>query len=117
MPVAASRFTRLALLSLMVLGFSMPLALAGELKGPDFKGLFIFGDSLSDTANLDAITDGFLPATSPPYFQGRFSNGPLWVQTLASFLAIDVDFQDNVVINPLAKNQEVGSLGFSRYGN
>lgn len=42
--------------------------------------LVIFGDSLSDTGNLFANAS-FPP--SPPYDTGRFSNGPLWVETLA----------------------------------
>lgn len=35
-----------------------------------------FGDSLSDTGNLFAFT-GTPPA---PYFQGRYSNGPVWIE-------------------------------------
>lgn len=38
----------------------------------------VFGDSLSDNGNLFAQT-GQPPA---PYFQGRFSNGPVWVEQL-----------------------------------
>ena len=42
---------------------------------PTFDSLTVFGDSLSDTANLFNLT-GFFPP--PPYFEGRFSNGPIW---------------------------------------
>lgn len=55
-----------------------------------FTRLVVFGDSLSDTGNLFAATHGALPP-SPPYFQGRFSNGPLWVDFLAAELAVSVD--------------------------
>jgi len=48
-----------------------------------FTSLTVFGDSLSDTGNLFAATGGTLPA-SPPYFDGRFSNGPIWADTLAA---------------------------------
>jgi outer membrane lipase/esterase len=38
-----------------------------------------FGDSLSDNGNLFAATG----SPPPPYFSGRFSNGPTWVELLA----------------------------------
>lgn len=43
--------------------------------------LFVFGDSLSDTGNSLQFT-GFIPP--PPYFNGRFSNGPVAVEILAA---------------------------------
>ncbi|MEM7226445.1 MAG: SGNH/GDSL hydrolase family protein [Pseudomonadota bacterium] len=106
--MAISRAGCLAFVVVLAVGLSGPAALAEKGKGPPFKDLFIFGDSLSDTGNLFALTNGLLPATTPPYFEGRFSNGPLWVQALAGFLAINVDFDDNVVLNPLTNNQAVG---------
>ena len=48
------------------------------------SGLTFFGDSLSDTGNVFAAT-GFTDPP-PPYFNGRFSNGPVWVETLAAQL-------------------------------
>lgn len=41
----------------------------------------VFGDSLSDNGNLYEYMQHQLPP-SPPYFQGRFSNGPVWVEHL-----------------------------------
>ena len=35
----------------------------------------MFGDSLSDTGKMYDKMRGYLPS-SPPYHQGRFSNGP-----------------------------------------
>ena len=53
--------------------------------------LFVFGDSLSDTGNLfnasKTVTGTGTP--SPPYFQGRFSNGLVWVDYLAKKLNLD----------------------------
>ncbi|MEO7335656.1 MAG: SGNH/GDSL hydrolase family protein, partial [Caldimonas sp.] len=50
-----------------------------------FDTLFIFGDSLSDTGNLNLASSGAFPDhTQGPYFGGRYSNGPLWVETLAA---------------------------------
>lgn len=47
-----------------------------------FDEIYVFGDSLSDTGNVFEATEEFLPP-SPPYSQGRASNGPLWVEYLA----------------------------------
>lgn len=49
-----------------------------------FSGITIFGDSLSDTGNVYAASGFTFPP--PPYFFGRFSNGPVWVETLAGGL-------------------------------
>jgi outer membrane lipase/esterase len=40
--------------------------------------LYAFGDSLSDNGNLYKLIN-YPP---PPYFEGRFSNGPVWVEYL-----------------------------------
>jgi outer membrane lipase/esterase len=59
--------------------------------GP-YTGLYIFGDSLSDTANLNILTGGAFPNRADgPYAGGRFSDGPLWVETLATRLGVAND--------------------------
>jgi phospholipase/lecithinase/hemolysin len=50
-----------------------------------FTALHVFGDSLSDAGNLFRLTQAMVPK-SPPYFAGRFSNGPVWAELLASDL-------------------------------
>jgi outer membrane lipase/esterase len=55
---------------------------------PSFSNLFIFGDSLADTGNLSLLTGGAVPGNTQPYDNGRFSNGPLWVETLASGMGL-----------------------------
>jgi phospholipase/lecithinase/hemolysin len=50
----------------------------------EISRLVIFGDSLSDTGNVDILTFGIVPGS--PYVDGRFSNGPVWVEALASSL-------------------------------
>lgn len=55
--------------------------------GP-FSSIFIFGDSLSDTGNVRLATGGAQPAA--PYYPGRFSDGPVWVETFASGLGLSV---------------------------
>ncbi len=49
------------------------------------KALYVFGDSLSDNGNLFSVSGGAVPL-SPPYFDGRFSNGPVWVEYLDDML-------------------------------
>ena len=53
-----------------------------------YSKLFVFGDSLSDTGNVTAIT-GTVPL--PPYAPGRFSNGPVWVERLATDLGLSAN--------------------------
>src|SRR5262245_52074848 len=50
-----------------------------------FDELLVFGDSTSDIGNVWNLT-GFHIPTDPPYFEGRFSNGPVWVDRLAARL-------------------------------
>ncbi|OGO54671.1 MAG: hypothetical protein A2V85_06080 [Chloroflexi bacterium RBG_16_72_14] len=73
--------------AILIGGLTLALGLgaSGALAGPAVTDVFVFGDSLSDTGNIFAVTGGAVPA-SPPYFGGRFSNGPVWVEGLASHL-------------------------------
>lgn len=50
-----------------------------------FSSVVVYGDSLSDNGNLFAASLGTIPL-SPPYFNGRFSNGPVAVEQLAAAL-------------------------------
>ena len=47
--------------------------------------LYAFGDSLSDNGNLYRLTG--LP--SAPYYEGRFSNGPVWVEYLPALTGLN----------------------------
>ena len=58
--------------------------------GP-YSNLYVFGDSLSDTGNLSFATGGAVPGTAQPYFNGRFSDGPVWVETMAAHLGLAGD--------------------------
>lgn len=48
------------------------------------NNIVVFGDSLSDNGNLYEYMQHKLPQ-SPPYYQGRFTNGLTWVEDLAAF--------------------------------
>ncbi|WP_375515763.1 SGNH/GDSL hydrolase family protein [uncultured Nostoc sp.] len=47
--------------------------------------LYVFGDSLSDTGMVFRATGGMYPP-NPTYFQGRYSNGRVWIEYLAESL-------------------------------
>ena len=62
---------------------------AAPAKAGDYSALYAFGDSLSDAGNAYiATTATGAEPVSPPYSDGRFSNGPVWVQDLASQLGL-----------------------------
>ncbi|WP_335930633.1 SGNH/GDSL hydrolase family protein [Nostoc sp.] len=47
--------------------------------------LYVFGDSLSDTGMVFRATGGMYPP-NPTYYQGRYSNGRVWIEYLAESL-------------------------------
>ncbi len=53
---------------------------------PTYDNLYVFGDSYCDVGNIFAATSGAEPAA--PYYQGRFSNGPIWLDHVAGFLGV-----------------------------
>lgn len=65
-------------------------ASAASLAGA-YSSFWALGDSLSDNGNLFAATAGANPA-SPPYFNGRFSNGPVWAEAVAADFAVAGNF-------------------------
>lgn len=74
-----SRFLRTA--AVAALTVAAATAVAGAASAQSYSRLVVFGDSLSDNGNLYAATGNTNP-TSPPYFQGRFSNGPVFTELL-----------------------------------
>jgi outer membrane lipase/esterase len=64
--------TRFLAIALIVIG-QFTAAHAGSITS-----IVSFGDSLNDTGNLSLATGGAYPA-SPPNFNGRYSNGPIWL--------------------------------------
>ncbi len=56
-----------------------------------FSQLVVYGDSLSDLGRAAAATGGAAPPYSATFGEGRFSNGPIWVEYLADSLGIPAD--------------------------
>ena len=58
-------------------------------RAETFTKIVAFGDSLSDTGNVYSLTSGIgFPYPSSPYWNGRFSNGQVWVEDLADKLSL-----------------------------
>ena len=54
---------------------------AGSAQAQTYNRFVAFGDSLSDSGNTFIASNKTSPP-SPPYFQGRFSNGPVFTELL-----------------------------------
>ncbi|OUL18893.1 SGNH/GDSL hydrolase family protein [Nostoc sp. 106C] len=77
----------LALLTFIMVVFAASTQ-SSQVHDEQINELYVFGDSLSDTGNIFKATNGVYPP-SPPYFQGRYSNGPVWVEHLSSKLGLN----------------------------
>lgn len=60
------------------------------LNSNDLTQILVFGDSLSDSGNSLALTLGIIPP-APPYYLGRFSNGPVALEYSAEDLELGLD--------------------------
>ncbi len=63
------------------------LTVLQTVTAPAYDGLYVFGDSLSDT--------GREPAPEILYYNGRYSNGPLWVDYLSQRLGLPYSAENN----------------------
>jgi thermolabile hemolysin len=76
------------------IAFTLPAMLYQSQKTTQpIDRLYVFGDSLSDVGNVFRATGGTVPA--PPYFEGRHSNGKVWVEALAAKLNLSSDRVQN----------------------
>ncbi|MBE8965612.1 SGNH/GDSL hydrolase family protein [Nostocales cyanobacterium LEGE 12452] len=74
-----------------LLSFMFPLKI---LAAQNYEDIYVFGDSFSDTGNAFNVTNRTFPP-SPKYFDGRFSNGPVWVEYLAQDLGLSFNPRTN----------------------
>ncbi|KAI8839099.1 GDSL-like Lipase/Acylhydrolase-domain-containing protein [Chytriomyces cf. hyalinus JEL632] len=66
-----------ASLLVSVVAAASPLVVGG------IKDIVTFGDSVSDNGNIFALYGN----PQAPYYKGRFSNGPVWVEYLSQYLS------------------------------
>jgi outer membrane lipase/esterase len=85
-------WTRVALVAALL------AAVAAAGYGQPYTDVYVFGNSHVDVGNVSLATGGFVPP-SPPYFQGRFSNGPVLPEVAA----------DNLALGPLAPSLAGGT--------
>lgn len=71
---------------LMIVAFLGLASMAAPAATPSYSNLYVFGDSYCDVGNIFAATGGAEPAA--PYYNGRFSNGPIWLDHVAGFLGV-----------------------------
>jgi phospholipase/lecithinase/hemolysin len=70
-----------------IIGVLLGLAsMAAQATTPSYHALNVFGDSYCDVGNLFLATGG--AEAAPPYYNGRFSNGPIWLDHVAGFLGL-----------------------------
>ncbi|ORX93082.1 SGNH hydrolase [Basidiobolus meristosporus CBS 931.73] len=75
-------------------GYRAPVMNKGYIRPPPprprpvISNVVVFGDSHSDTGNTRAISKNRSPP--PHYFQGRYSNGPNWVDYVGKNLGIAI---------------------------
>jgi len=80
----------------------------------NFSKIYVFGDSLSDPGNFYNVSTFIQPLElllgqdipvippSPPYYEGRFSNGLIWIDYLAQDLGITITPSTELsIFNPL----------------
>lgn len=90
--------------SRLYLPFLALFLLAGRDFVSGFTSVVAFGDSYTDVGNL--------PSSPPDYWNGRFSNGPLWIE----YLAVSQGFAFNGVTDFAVSGSEAEDLG-TQIGN
>ncbi len=67
--------------------FFLALFLCANVFAEKFQKIVFLGDSLSDNGNLYRLLITLIPK-SPPYYNGRFSNGPTWAEHVGKFYSL-----------------------------
>jgi thermolabile hemolysin len=89
-------------ISLLIAIATLGLCTSAASAGP-FSKLYVFGDSLSDIGNVSSASFGIYPGQY--YWNNRFSNGPVWVESLDTGLGLA----------PLVRSTSSGGTDFA-YG-
>ena len=83
---------RCVTLTTIIVLWNTSLVLTPAADAQPFSEIVAFGASLTDSGNT-AITSrpllGHSVPVSPPYFMGRYTNGPSWLDVLADELAVE----------------------------
>lgn len=77
---------------MVILGLVLSFT-ASCVSAAPFRSIIVIGDSLSDTGNVSHATTplpGQSVPISPPYFDGHFSNRPMWIEALGEAVGLQV---------------------------
>lgn len=107
------RAVRVALVAAFVAAALGPATLRAQQA---FSSLTFFGDSYSDNGNAYQLTGGAVPP-APPYYMGRFSNGPMWVDAFAQALGRPGDAAPAFLVGAASGNYAIGGARSGLTGN
>jgi phospholipase/lecithinase/hemolysin len=93
------------LVIVLALAFVLPSGAAAS----QFTQIVVFGDSLSDDGNLFALDPSKVPAEK--YYQGRFSNGLVWIEYLAAADLLNADLVNNAYAGATTDGSSPPGLG------
>ncbi len=112
MPIRVSILRSLILRGLAAIVVACGPWVASAAAGP-FSSLVVFGDSLSDVGNIASATLGIYPGSA--YYNNRFSNGPVWVESLSVDLGLGAIQRSTAGGNDFAYGgaQTTGTGGFN----
>jgi phospholipase/lecithinase/hemolysin len=100
------RVLRRGVITLAVLVSTSSAALAS------YSQVVFFGDSLSDTGNFYSSSGGIFPVSTPGgYYNGRFSNGPVWSEVFAGALGLSANPSSTGGTNYAWAGATVGNYG------
>jgi len=75
---------------------SLALSPQAEARAQSFSGFYMFGDSMSDPGNLNAVDPSVF---GPPNWKGRPSNGPTWADYMPGLLNISYNQYFNFALS------------------
>ncbi len=78
------------------MGASLALSPQAEARAQSFSGFYMFGDSMSDPGNLNAVDPSVF---GPPNWKGRPSNGPTWADYMPGLLNISYNQYFNFALS------------------
>jgi phospholipase/lecithinase/hemolysin len=95
-------------IALTFLAFMTSVVFSAQQPEP-INELYVFGDSLSDVGTVFRATGGMYPP-NPSYFQGRYSNGRVWVEYLADRLHLSSKQTNNFACGGATTGSNSNSL-------
>lgn len=95
-------------IALILLAFMTSIVFSAQQPEP-INELYVFGDSLSDVGTVFRATGGMYPP-NPTYFQGRYSNGRVWVEYLSDRLHLSSRQTNNFAYGGATTGSEGNSL-------